>query len=201
MQRGNRKATPKVKNGVVQKKNNWELSRDYYDAPEPREVMIDRKRPGDGYRHLLNKSDIDKFLELLPDWDKIAIGLNAIVLAPGDYNTHGYHVPGVVHICAWDTDLWHYTTEAFYEEHKAILERLGVPCEKTEEGEWLSKWDERSARSFQLLHVLLHELGHHHDHMTTKSKRDSGRGEPYAEEYALRYEALIWERFFQVFKW
>ena len=202
IQRGTRKATPRVKNGVVQKKNNWELSRDYYDTPEPREVMIDRKRPGDGHRHLLNKSDIYKFLELLPDWDALAVGLNAIVLAPGeDDGTYGYHVPGVVHICAWSEGFWESLSSEFYENNQGIFARLGVPCELQEDNRWLCKWDERSARSFQLLDVFLHELGHHHDRMTTKSKRKAARGEPYAEEYALRYEALIWERFFQVFKW
>ena len=47
-------------------------------------------------------------------------------------------------------------------------------------------------------HILLHEFGHHHDRMTTKSMRAS-RGEPYAEEYARRYEALIWKDYLKVF--
>jgi hypothetical protein len=109
MQRGNRKSAPQVVKGRVQKKNNWSQSADYYQAPQPRMVVIDRKRPGEGYRHFLNKSDIYRFLELLPDWDRLAVGLNAIVLAPGEWDTAGYHVPGVVHICAWDTELWHDT--------------------------------------------------------------------------------------------
>jgi len=45
MRQGNRRSTPKVVKGRVQKKNNWSLSTDYYDAPEPRTVVIDRKRP------------------------------------------------------------------------------------------------------------------------------------------------------------
>ncbi|HLK59894.1 MAG TPA: hypothetical protein VKU00_25255 [Chthonomonadaceae bacterium] len=105
MQHGNRKSTPQVVRGKVQKKNNWHLSENYYRAPQPRMVVIDRKRPGQGYRHVLNKRDIYQFLELLPDWDNLAIGLNAIVLAPGEWDTGGYHVPGVVHICAWDAGL------------------------------------------------------------------------------------------------
>src|SRR4051794_30335202 len=79
----NRKATPRVVKGNVQKKNNWGLSEDYYYAPRRREVVIDRKRPRPGYRHLLTKKDLLDFIALLPDWDEIAVGLNAIVLAPG----------------------------------------------------------------------------------------------------------------------
>ena len=42
-----------------------------------------------------------------------------------------------------------------------------------------------------LLDVLPHELGHHHDSLTTRSKR-VGRGEPYAEEYARRTLETVW---------
>jgi len=48
MQRGNRKSTPKVVNGMVQKKNNWTDTPDYYLAPVARMVIIDRRRPGKG---------------------------------------------------------------------------------------------------------------------------------------------------------
>src|SRR6266568_1406720 len=100
MLRGNGKSSPKVVDGRVCKKNNWNMSTDYYFAPNPREVVIDRKRPGDGYRHVLTKQDIHRFLEILPDWNQLAVGLNAVVLAPGERGTDGYHDPGVVHVCA-----------------------------------------------------------------------------------------------------
>ncbi len=162
-------------------------------------VVIDRKRPGEGYKHLLNKSDIYLFLELLPDWNHLAVGLNAIVLAPGEWGLDGYHVPGVVHVCAWDADLWIETTSAHYEAHKDIWERLGVICEETSEVGYLCKWTETSARDYQLLHILLHELGHHHDRMTTRSQKRTGRGETFAEEYALLHEAAIWRQYHKAF--
>lgn len=199
MQRGNRKSAPRVVQGNVQKNNNWQRSVDYYNAPDPRAVIIDRKRPGEGYKHLLNKSDIYRFLELLPDWQKLAVGLNAIVLAPGEWSTSGYYVPGVVHICAWDEELWHETTAGHYRAHQDIFERLGIPCQETKEGYFLCKFDEVTARDYQLLHILLHELGHHHDRMTTRSQKRSARGEQYAEDYALEYEAAIWERYHRTF--
>lgn len=199
MQRGNRKSAPQVVKGRVQKKNNWSLSTDYYEAPEPRTVVIDRKRPGDGYKHVLNKSDIYQFLEILPDWKNLTVGLNAIVLAPGEAGIAGYHVPGVVHICAWEKDPWLETNRDYYEAHQDIFERLGVPCEETADGFYLCKFDERTIRGYQLLHILLHELGHHHDRMTTRSQKRSSRGEQYAEEYARLHEIAIWQQYQKVF--
>lgn len=54
-------------------------------------------------------------------------------------------------------------------------------------------------RAYQLLHVALHELGHHHDRMTTKSKRRASRGEGFAERHALNYGDRIWERYLEAF--
>jgi hypothetical protein len=45
------------------------------------------------------------------------------------------------------------------------------------------------------MHVLLHELGHHHDRMTTRSRNEAARGESYAETYANRYADRIWEAY------
>lgn len=201
MQHGNRKSTPKVIKGRVQKKNHWNLSTDYYNAPLPREVVIDRKRPGDGYRHVLTKSDIYKFIEILPDWKTLVVGLNAIVLAPGVDGVDGGHVSGVVHVCAWEADLWRETSPEHYAEHRDIWERLGVECEEMASGWYLCKWEEASVRGYQLLHILLHELGHHHDRMTTRAQKQAGRGESYAETYARQYESMIWENYLKVFAW
>jgi hypothetical protein len=197
--RGNRKTTPRVVQGRVRKKNDWKRSEDYYDAPDPRTVVIDRKRPGKGYRHVLNKSDIYRFLELLPDWRNLAVGLNAVVLAPGYPGYDGYHVPGVVHVCAWEKDLWLEAYEDYYRAHQDVFTRLGVPCEETDNGSFLCQFDEATVRDYQLLHILLHELGHHHDRMTTRTRKRTGRGEKYAEEYALQHEAAIWDRYHRAF--
>jgi hypothetical protein len=61
------------------------------------------------------------------------------------------------------------------------------------------KFSEEAARAHQLLATLLHELGHHHDRMTTKSKSQASRGESYAEEYAKRYTDQIWTRYLETF--
>jgi hypothetical protein len=193
----NRRTAPKVKNGRVQKKNKSSLTPDYGHG-RPREFMVDRQRPGKGYRHLVTKRDLERFVALLPDWDELSDGLEAIVLAPGKEGWHGWHYPGVVALCAWPAalhDLWsHQETE----DHRQILDALDVETEPVPRGRRLL-WTEDSARAFQLLHVLLHELGHHHDRVTTRTKRDSARGEPYAEKYANRYGSQIFEAYFGVF--
>jgi hypothetical protein len=193
----NRKSTPKVKHGRVQKKNNHVTTPDYYNS-EQASTLIDRRRPCTGYRHLLLRRDIEEFIALLPDWNELSTGLNAIVLAPGQ-DAMGWHEPGVVHVCAWEEELWwHDTLPAFLEGHREILERLGVAVE-TDNDLLVTKWTIGQARAFQLLHVLLHELGHHHDRMTTRSQTSAARGEWFAEEYAVRHESQIWGEYLRRF--
>ena len=192
-----RRQSPGVKNGRVQKKNNWNVSPDYY-SHEQRELVIDRQRPGAGYRHVLMQRDIERFIQILPDWAEMSVGLDAIVLAPGDEDRWGWHSPGVVHLCAW-TDEWprFFWTE-YYERDRASLERIGVPLEKTEGGAW-AEFKRDTARAFLLVDVLLHELGHHHDVMTTKSRDRVARGEPYANAYQRKYSELVWQRYLKNF--
>lgn len=199
----NRKSTPRVKRGRVQKKNNWSLTGDYYIVPQALPV-IDRRDPGRGYRHLLYQKDIHAFIALLPEWQELSRGLNAVVLAPGSWRTDGYYdydlpeVGGIVAICAWHRDLWTEHTVEHHDEHRDILDRLGVECERRRDYA-VFKWTLSQARAYQLLHIFLHELGHHHDRMTTKRQVATARGEPYAEAYARKYEAVIWDRYLNVF--
>jgi hypothetical protein len=193
----NRRSAPKVKGGRVQKKNNWTPTPTYYNAEQPLPV-IDRQRPGRGFRHLLRRRDIEDFIAILPDWDELSNGLNAIVLAPGG-GAMGWHEPGVVHICAWEDELWwHDTDQDFIDEHREVFELLGGRVER--QGDRLvTQWTAGQARAFQLVHVFLHELGHHHDRMTTRSQHSAARGEWFAEEYARRYESRIWGDYLQLF--
>jgi hypothetical protein len=158
--------------------------------------MIDRRRPGEGYRHLLRRQDVEDFIELLPDWEEPSVGLNAIVLAAGG-DCMGWHEPGVVHLCAWERELWWLDANpAFVRDHQDILDGFGVEVEARNSARCVVKWREAQARAFQLLHVLLHELGHHHDRMTTRTRpRQAPRGEPFAEAYARNYEQQIRETY------
>src|SRR5438477_10427959 len=100
-----RKVTPKVVRGKVQKKNSNAITFNYWDH-DPGYPVIDRQRPGAGCRHLLNKADIQKFIDILPDWEELSKGLKAIVLAKEDPGYYGWHEAGIIGICAWERDLW-----------------------------------------------------------------------------------------------
>lgn len=160
---------------MFQKKNTWRLDRDdYFTVPQP-EVRIDRRDPAWGHRHLITVAQLRAFLDPLPDWDELAVGLRAFVLDSADDCT-GWHDRGVVAVCAWEQELW--WTEAypaFVKEHRALFDLLTIECEQR--GEYVEvPWTEEQARAFQLLHILTRELGDHHDRMTTHSRRDSARG-------------------------
>lgn len=58
---------------------------------------------------------------------------------------------------------------------------------------FLVKFVPRTVRAFQLLHVFLHELGHHLDAMSSPAKGYVVRGESYAEAWAIRHEATVWD--------
>jgi len=193
-----RRGTLRVKDGRVQKKNNWLLTPNYYSHDQPLPV-VDRKRPSAGYRHVLKQKDIYDFIAILPNWTQLSQGLNAIVLSPGGCDRDGYHELGVVHVCAWEDKLWTELSTDYYSEHQDIFERLGVSCEPHEDGWMMCRFTENQIRAYQLLHILLHELGHHHDRMTTRSKTRSARGEPYAEAYAREHEAVIWQQYLKKF--
>lgn len=100
--------------------------------------------------------------------------------------------------CAWDRDLWITLSKEGVEQERFFLERFGVACEPNGD-EVLCKFSEATARAHQLLATLLHELGHHHDRMTTRSKSAASRGEDYAEEYAKRYADQIWTSYLDTF--
>ena len=193
---GKRKTTPKVRNGKVQRKNRCRPTSNYYNTPQ-NVPALDHQRPGKGHRHVIRKKHLVDFVSILPDWEELSTGLNVVLLAPYEDDADGWHEPGVVAVCAWPRTMWVEWTQDYYSQHRNLLTRLGVPCERKRYG-YLCKFTEGAARAYQLLHVLLHELGHHHDRMTTRSKRTSARGENYAEQYARRFSDLIWNRYLEV---
>ena len=191
-----RKTTPKVRGGKVQRKNRSKPTPNYYNTPQSVPVL-ERQRPGPGYRHLIRKAHLVDFISILPDWDELSIGLNAVLLAPAEEDADGWHDEGIVAVCAWPRTMWTEWIPQYVRDHRRILRRLGVPCEK-HGSEYTCRFTEATARAFQLLHVLLHELGHHHDRMTTRTRRHAARGEGYAEHYANQYADLIFERYVEV---
>jgi hypothetical protein len=87
----------------------------------------------------------------------------------------------------------------WYRTHKEFLARIGARVEDSGAEPYIAHWTPDTARAYQLVHVFLHELGHHIDRMTTRPQRWCERGEDYAEQYAWAFEAVIWERYLEEF--
>jgi len=188
-----RRSGTKVCDGRVRHKNHWGRSPTVFNTTA--ELRVYREKPGKGYRHLLSQEDVRRFIGLLPDWEELSRGMRAVVLAVGSWDSYGTYYPaGVVRLRAWRRGLWEWTDGGWYEQYRDLFDRLGVPCEQTPYG-CLLQFTEATARAYQLLHVFLHELGHHHDRMTTRERTHSARGEGYADDYAMRYMDRIWERY------
>ncbi len=195
--RSSRKVTPKVKDGRVQKKNRHEQTPNYWNTRQDT-LQLDIEKPGKGYKHFLKKRDIIRFLNILPNWEELHIELDAVILAEGG-GADGWYSDGVLAICAWEKDKHLHMNKQYFKEHKQIFERLEVSFQTTSNGVHC-EFTEQQIVAYQLLHIFLHELGHHHDRISTKDKVNPPRGERYAEDYALKYEKVIWNRFFEEFE-
>jgi hypothetical protein len=192
--RYNRKSTPRVKDGRVQKKNNHQLT-------VRRGFVIHRVSPRKGFRHLVTKQEMLDFIELIPDHDRHLRGIREIRLSEGDDRADGYyqgfrHEPsGVIEIAAWRKDLFIDIRSKYFDAHRSIFDRIGLRFERHQDG--VTCWfDEPKAKAFILVHVFIHELGHHLDFV---ARRDLSSGEPFAEEFANRLEDAVWPAYVKKF--
>jgi hypothetical protein len=206
MKRMMRKTAPKVRDGKVQRKNRWRSEPDYTARPR---VMIERRRPGAGYRHVVRRADVFNFLQLVPKWEEIAIGLNQISLDRGNDYRLGWFRRGEVAICGWPVNLKLGFDRRYFYRDLDFFRRLDVPYEFAREVEGgsdaLPGEDEvtcwftpATARCFALMRTLLHEFGHHFDLMTNP-KNCCSRGEDFAEGWAREIERRIWPHYCQMF--
>ena len=197
-----RKTSPRVRNGKVQKTNCWRLSPHYSintGAPE-----IVREKPGEFGKHFLRIEDIKNFISILPDWEELSVGLKAVVLAEAEDDCYGWHTPGIVAVCAWTEGLVAEWSERFIKNSESVLSHIDVNISDVRKDG--SGWRYREVRltpnaikAFLLMDVLLHELGHHHDRMTTRSKSIPARGESYAEQYAVAHSEQLWDAYWNLF--
>ena len=190
-----RKVTPSVRDGQVRKKNDPRLS-PFWNSDQST-VTIRRERPGRGYRHVVRRKDLRRFLTLVDDWAALSGGLRGILLTHDD-DVYGWYCHGVIALCAWSRDFTVIWDSDFYQDHRNTLSRLAVPVTQIADGVQC-EFTDWSAQAFMLLHIFMHELGHHRDRMTTKSTRASARGENYAEGYAVAGEAQLWARYCREF--
>jgi len=188
----NRRTATKVKDGRVQRKNHHRpTGHDGY--------VFDRESPGRGFRHVVTKRDLQAFIDIIPEWDRFSERLERIGLGSRPDRSDcsdGLHIfyhreeTGAIWLNAWPEDLWMEITISYFDAHAGIFERLGVSYDRLKDGV-MCRFTEAQARAFMLLHVFMHELGHHFDRINQKHL-SSTKGEPYAERFATsRFERLL----------
>lgn len=189
----------RVKGGRVQPKNRRRPT-------SHQGCVIDRESPGRGFRHVLTKADLQAFLDLLPDWPRLSERLERIVLsAPRDHCDGSYDFfhreeSGVICLHAWPQDLWISLPPPYFLAHQSIFDRHGVRYASGAIGAIgaICYFSPAQARAYTLLHVFLHELGHHFDRIHQKHLGAS-RGEDYAEHFASSRLDTLLPRYLQVF--
>jgi hypothetical protein len=185
----NRRTATKVKAGRVQRKNRHRpTGHDGY--------VLDRESPGQGFRHVVSKRDVKAFIDIVPEWDRFSERLERILLAaPSDgydglYEFFHREETGAIYLHAWREDLWTDLTLSYFDCHRDIFDKLGVSYERQEDCV-TCRFTAAQARAFMLLHIFMHELGHHYDRIHQKHL-GSSKGEDYAVRFATsRFEQLF----------
>lgn len=185
----NRRTATKVKGGRVQRKNRHRpTGHDGY--------VLDRESPGRGFRHVVSKRDVQAFIDIVPGWHRFSERLERIVLASpvegcdGEYAFYHREETGAIFLRAWRDELWIELAMTYFDSHQYILETLGVSYDRLED-RVTCRFTEAQARAFMLLHIFMHELGHHYDRIHQKH-RNSSKGEDYAERFAKsRFDQLF----------
>jgi hypothetical protein len=194
-----------VKGGVVQKKNNATSTGDYY-LEAMTHWKFEQSRPSPGFKHVVSKRDLDRFIEIVPDFEELSRGLDAIILRKGSDDFFGLYRSGwtqngTIHLSAWRSEMYLPMSKELYEAHPELMERLNVPYDEDDPLVWRTyHFTKETARVFMLLDVFLQELGHHHDRVTSKRKKRCGRGESYAEEIARTTATKLWPEYLKRFE-
>jgi len=192
----NRRTATKVKGGRVQRKNRHK--------PTGQDgCILYRESPGRGFRHVVSKRDLQAFIDIIPDWERLSERLERIVLSTAkdgcdaEYDFYHREETGGIFLRAWREDLWVELSADYFDAHEGILAKLGVSFDRRETIV-LCRFTESQARAFMLLHVFLHELGHHHDHSRQKHL-GATKGEDYAEKFAVSRFGLLLPEYVRVF--
>ncbi|PCJ18415.1 MAG: hypothetical protein COB02_10995 [Candidatus Cloacimonadota bacterium] len=193
----NRKVTPKVKNGLVQKKNNHSKTKGAYNH-DGSELLIFKYKALKNYSHVVSVSDLHKFISIFPDFKKYSEGLHSIILDGSFHSPMGLCEIGVISLMAWEKDSFDDPDSCpdWLEEHKDVLTTLGVEFSIENKYSYFTK---KTARDFMLIHVFVHEIGHHYDRWCTYSKNSFPGGEPFAENFANNLFDEIWPKYQDIF--
>jgi len=189
-----RRTATKVKRGRIQKKNR-------HRPTAHAGYVLSREAPRQGLRHVVTKRDIQWFISLIPEWHTLSRGLDLIMLSryglwedeDGAYEVRPWQPTGAIFLHAWPTDLWQEFGEKYFEAHGAVFRRLGVAHERVKDGV-ICRFTRPQARAYMLLHIFMHELGHHVERFGTwrgLGIKKKWADEDYAERFANdRFETL-----------
>jgi len=151
---------------------------------------------------VVSKRDVQQFIDLIPEWKEYSRHLERIVLTADD-ESDGHHAfyhrerTGGIFLHAWSDDLWVEVYQDYFYEHAHVLKKLGVVHEKVDE-DIRCHFSPAQARAFVLLHVFMHELGHHYDSLRYGPGEPRG-GEQFAEDFANRHLDLLWPKYVAAF--
>lgn len=192
----NRRTATKIKDGRVQRKNcHRPTAHDGY--------VLDRESPGRGFCHVVSKRDIQAFIDIVPDWHRLSERLERIVLArpvegcDGEYAFYHREETGAIFLRAWRDDLWTDLAIGYFDSHQNIFQTFGVSYDRLDD-RVACRFTEAQARAFLLLHIFMHELGHHYDRIHQKHL-GSSKGEDYAERFATSRFAQLFPAYVRVF--
>lgn len=182
MQAGfNRRSATKVKDGSVQRKNRHRPT--VHDG-----YVLERESPGRDFRHVVSKRDVQVFLDIIPNSPRYFERLERIVLAKRTDDLDGAHEfyrreeTGAIFLHAWNEDLWIDLAMPYFNSHQEVFDTIRLSCDQRKD-RVTCRFTEAQARAFTLLHILMHELGHHFDRIHQKHW-NSTRGEDFAEKFA-----------------
>ncbi len=184
-----RKTSTKVVGGRVTRKSRSDLS-------EVNGYVVERVAAGRGFRHVVSPRQLESFIELIPGWREYSFRLERILLSRGYENAFGYHEffrrekVATIALCPWPKALWTPISLPFFYEHRRVIEALGVPYDIGLRRA-TCRFTVAQAKAFSLLHVFLHEVGHHRDWLRRRGVKLRGK-EQIAEDFANRlFETML----------
>ena len=206
LRNSNRKTTPKVKNGQVQKKNNHGWT-EFEGLLDKEHFSFIKLKAEEGFTHVTERKAALDFVQLIPNWNIISKGLTAIVLdgegsstqAGKCYSPNCYHS---IWLPAFPKDMTLHWSKPFAKHHEVVVNMLGVEMHESEPGCFVTEWNRKQAQAWQLLHLFLYGLYCHQECMK-QGKDNYHHKYELAEIYAnttanimlSNYEKLI-ERFY-----
>jgi len=172
----------------------------HYDLSKAAKCNIEREKPGRGFISLIMKREMETFIKLLPEWEDLSLGIETVVLAPGEDGVLGWRSPGVVGLCAWPRIIeWDDCDHDFYNTHKDLFAKLEIPC-AGEDDHWYVGFTDLSASAFQLIHVFVQLACLHRNDVSVLAGAGKKSRGSYLRSYVNKWENEIFKRYLQHFK-